>query len=287
MHAAAQPDFGKHAADLRRLSTREAGCLISGQSTCRTGTFSRLACRADREMHWPYTNIVIMLAVVTANGREPLDYHRTARRPAWLLLPEAVRSAICGEVGEVVDVVVAGSGFTPAFAGTVTNALGERFFVKAADTATEFGRANIREADVLAALPAHLPVPTLRWSQVMAGWSVLCLSVVDGRMPGQPWTAADLDVVLDAQAVIADALADPSAALRAAANERSFAEHSDLYLNTWRRVQANTAPNPGPAWVAGHEADLTALESALPVATGDDRGLMHFDLRPDNTLISK
>ena len=55
----------------------------------------------------------------------------------------------------------------------------------------------------------------------------------------------------------------------------------------WRRVQTDAAPNPGPAWVAGHEADRPALESALPVATADDRGLMHFDLRPDNnTLIS-
>jgi hypothetical protein len=38
-------------------------------------------------------------------------------------------------------------------------------------------------------------------------------------------------------------------ALPAAANQRSFAEHSDLYFNTWRRVQTNTAPNPGPARV--------------------------------------
>jgi hypothetical protein len=61
----------------------------------------------------------------------------------------------------------------------------------------------------------------------MVGWSVSCFEVVDGYMPGQPWTSTDLDSVLAAQAVLADALTTPTAQLYAAANERSFAEHSD------------------------------------------------------------
>lgn len=140
------------------------------------------------------------------NVMEPpaVDYQNTSVRPGWGQLPVGVREEICGRLGPVVSVTVAGSGFTPAFAATLTNMDGQRFFVKAADAVTEFGRANRREAAVLAALPAGLPVPHLCWVAVVDGWAVLCLSVIDGHLPGQPWTAADMDAALAAQAMIAD-----------------------------------------------------------------------------------
>lgn len=214
-----------------------------------------------------------------------LDYRCTARRPEWTELPEPVRAAVCDEVGEVGNVAVAGGGFTPAFAATVTTTRGDRVFLKAADLGTDFGEAIQREAVVLDALPGGLPVPDLRWSTTVAGWVVSCLEVIDGYMPGQPWTSSDLEAVLAAQAVLADALTVPTARLRAAANERSFAEHADQFLDTWRRVRDGSQPVPDAPWVAGHHAELAALETGVSAATAEAAGLMHLDLRPDNALI--
>lgn len=188
-------------------------------------------------------------------------------------------------VGDITDVVVAGGGFTPAFAATVTTTHGGRLFLKAADLSTEFGHAIQREATVIDALPGGLPVPRLRLSTIMVGWSVSCFEAIDGYMPGQPWTRGDLDSVLAAHAVLADALATPTARLRAAADERSFAEYSDEFLDTWRRVRDGSQPTPDAPWVAEHVAELAVLEAMVPAATADAAGLMYFDLRPDNTLI--
>lgn len=216
---------------------------------------------------------------------EPIDYRHTARRPTWADLPDLVTAAVRAAVGDITHVDLAGGGFTPAFAATITAAHADRYFIKAADAATEFGQANQREAAVLAALPTGLPVPRRLWSTSVGGWSLLCLEMIDGHMPGQPWTSTDLHAVLSAHAVIADALAAPSPQLRAAVNEVSFAEQSDQYLDAWRRIDLSQEPAPDVPWLLPHIAELAELERLLPAATNAE-GVMHYDLRPDNTLIT-
>jgi hypothetical protein len=213
-----------------------------------------------------------------------LDYRRTARRPGWADLPDAVRAEIAARVGGVSGVAVAGGGFTPSFAATVSTDT-SRVFVKAADTAGEFGQPIVREAAVLAALPPGMPVPVVRWFALVQGWAVLCLDVIEGRMPGHPWVRNDVDLVLDAQTRIADALATPSPALRAAADPTSFSSYGDEFLDTWRRAVDGEPVPPAPPWLHDHLGELAALEAAVADVTADADGLMHYDLRPDNILI--
>ena len=215
-----------------------------------------------------------------------VDYTSTARRPGWDELPAPVREAIVGRIGSVLGAVGAGSGVTPAFAATLTTASRERVFVKAADLSTEFGQSIAREAAVLLLLPPALPVPRLRWHTTVAGYAVACFDVIDGRMPGQPWTRADLALALDAIAVLADALGKPSAELVAVSDEGSFSAHCAAYVDTWRRVRDGCQPMPDAPHVAVHLSELVELETFLPQATAGATGLIHFDLRPDNILMA-
>lgn len=217
-----------------------------------------------------------------------VDYRSTSVRPGWAELPGAVRATVTGRIGEVVSVAVAGGGFTPAFAATVTTADGHRYFVKAADLATEFGQANQREAAVLAALPPGLPVPAVHWSADATGWAILCLEALQGHMPGQPWTDTDLCAVLAAYAETAEALAFPSPMLRQAVNQRSFADHCQMYLDIWRGVRdhAIAMPPDAPEWAVTHLRELARLEELVFAATAEAAGVMHFDLRADNVIIT-
>jgi aminoglycoside phosphotransferase (APT) family kinase protein len=222
-----------------------------------------------------------------AIGAEAVDYRSTAVRPAWDELPKAVTAEIQAVVGAVTHTCVAGGGFTPAFAGVVTVAAGDRYFVKAADLDTEFGQSNRREAAVLAALPSGLAVPRLLWSSEPSGWSVLCLEAIDGHMPGQPWTSDDLVQVLAGQTELADYLACPSAAVRSAANERPLAADCAEAFDAWRQAARGAGPIPATDldWIGRRVEELAALEFSLAEATDGTVGLMHYDLRPDNTLI--
>ena len=89
-----------------------------------------------------------------------------------------------------------GSGFTGAYAGTVTLAGGGTVFVKAgAPEQPHVVAALAQEAVVLAALPRGHPGPTAPGFASVDGWSVLVLEVVEGRMPGQPWTPDEVEAV--------------------------------------------------------------------------------------------
>jgi aminoglycoside phosphotransferase (APT) family kinase protein len=213
-----------------------------------------------------------------------VDYRRTACRPQWTDLPESVRDAVSAKIGPVSGVVVAGSGFTPAFAATVTGDAG-RLFVKAAPLSSEFGATIAHEATVLAALPEGLPVPRLAWSSTVDGWAVLGLDVVDGHMPGHPWTASDLVAALDSWAAINAVLADPPERLRAVASTESFAEYLDQHGSSWSNADMAGLPASLAAPTARHLPELVECESLLREASRDAAGLLHFDLRPDNLLI--
>ncbi|MFG2058863.1 phosphotransferase family protein [Micromonospora sp. NPDC048930] len=215
----------------------------------------------------------------------PVPYAATAVRPDWAALPGGLREAIAARLGGPPAAVrVAGAGFTRGFAALLTGPDGDRVFVKAAALADQRHLVDWyhHEAEILARLPAGLPVPRPHWALTEAGWYAVALTAVDGHTPGLPWDPAELDAVLTGYAEVAAALADPPAELAALGLPR-LADLARDDILWWGEVAAGREPTPElPAWAPLPE--LVALESRLPAyaATG---GLAHGDLRVDNVLL--
>ena len=216
-----------------------------------------------------------------------VPYDRTAVRPGWSDLPEAVRDAIGARLGAPVAAVTsAGGGFTGAFAGVVTTTAGDRAFVKAAPSQDATADWYAREAAVTAALPPGVPAARPRWTLAVGGYFVLALDAVDGEMPTLPWTRYALDAALRAWAASAALLADPGDELLALGLP-SLPELLRADLSWWSRIAAGRSPMPlTPGWVSRHLEELAALERALP-ALAAGPGMLHGDLRVDNVLVDR
>ena len=202
---------------------------------------------------------------------------RTARRLEWSFLPPALRAGIehrCGS--EVVEAISQGSGFTPGFASVLVCEDGSRHFVKAASVKAQrmFAESYREEARKLAALPASVPAPRLRWT-IEADWVVLGIEHLDARPPHRPWRHDDLDACLDSLEHIAAALTPPPPELPL----DSFAEEFVAFPALWRHVAATRPDLPHL-----DEAALLAMRYA-EVTTGDT--VVHSDLRDDNALIDR
>jgi hypothetical protein len=216
-----------------------------------------------------------------------VPYGRTAVRPDWPDLPAAVRHAISARLGgPVTAVTVAGGGFTRAFAAVVTTTAGDRAFVKAAPRAEPTADWYAREAAITAALPAGVPAARPRWTLAEAGYVVLCLDAVEGRVPELPWPPADLAAALAAWSAAAAALTQPSDDLLAV----GLPPLPDVIrggLSWWTQIAAGRPPMPPvPEWVPARLGELVALEQALPgLAAGGS--MLHGDLRLDNVLIDR
>jgi aminoglycoside phosphotransferase (APT) family kinase protein len=212
---------------------------------------------------------------MAAHDPYPAPPDRTARRLEWAHLPPHVRDLVARRCGsEVVDAVSQTSGFTPGFASVLTCADGSRHFVKAASAKAQrmFAESYREEARKLVALPEGVPAPRLLWSHD-GDWVVLGIEHVDGRLPGRPWSRADLDATLDALEVVADALTPAPAALDLA----PFAEDFKSFVAGWDHVRAARPHLPR----LDEAADLAAGFEA--VTAGDS--LVHTDVRADNVLL--
>lgn len=224
-----------------------------------------------------------------ATSAPPVRYEATALRPDWGDLPPAVRAAIVERLGApVVAARIAGAGFTTGFAAVLETAAGGRAFVKAASFAAQPHLTDwyAREAQVLALLPPDLPVPGFRWTMIAAGYRVLCLDAVDGRLPLLPWTDLELSAALAMHARISDALREPPAALAALGLPR-LADLAREDLAMWQEIGAGVEPLPDlPPDLAGRLPELAVLEALLP-GYADVPTLIHCDLRLDNVLIDR
>ncbi|WIM97726.1 phosphotransferase [Actinoplanes oblitus] len=216
-----------------------------------------------------------------------VPYGATAVRPEWSVLPETVREAITARLGSPVSAArSAGGGFTRAFAAVLDTEAGTSAFVKAAPLADPTSQWYAREAAITAALPPEVTAARPRWTMTEAGWFVLCLEAIDGRLPELPWPAADLETTLRAWSAAATALAYPSPALLAV----GLPALPDILrgeMSWWQLIAKRREPMPEPAreTVAPHHlADLARLERALPALAAGD-GMLHGDLRLDNVLI--
>jgi hypothetical protein len=215
-----------------------------------------------------------------------VPYGATAVRPDWSDLPAPVRAAITAELGAPVAAAAsAGGGFTRAFAAVLTTGSGERAFVKAAPlqdpTAGWYGR----EHAVTGALPAGVRAARPRWTLTAAGYFVLCLDAVDGRVPELPWSPSDLRAALSAWSSAASQLARPSGDLLAIGLPELPVIVRDQ-LSWWSEIAAGREPMPAvaPDWVRSRLGELAALERSLPDLVGGP-GMLHGDLRIDNVLI--
>ena len=136
-----------------------------------------------------------------------------------------------------------------------------------------------REARIVAALPPAVPVPRLLWTYDARGWVALCFEDIDGRHPHEPWTDADLALVLDALQELANGLT-PSPIHTDMTAADAFATN----INGWRDAIARDQQGLDP-WLQRHLVRLAELEGMAPAAARGDT-LLNFDVRADNILIA-
>lgn len=180
----------------------------------------------------------------------------------------------------VLQAVTQPGGFSPGLAARLRLADGRRVFVKAVSEAANPDSPSMhrREARVVAALPVSAPVPRLLWSYDRDGWVALVFEDIDGRHPGDPWTEADLSLVVEALQRMAAALTPSPIAIDATAS-RAFQRG----INGWRAALERSEQNLD-AWCQRHLGRLAELEALAPEASAGET-LLHFDTRADNILI--
>jgi len=214
----------------------------------------------------------------------------SGQRLDWRDLPRAVRTRIAALAGaQVTAEISANTGFSPGFAAVLELSDGRGVFVKAVSpdqnpVSPELARAEIR---VAASLPPQVPAPRLLWSDDDGEWVLLGFEVAHGRPPETPWRPADLDLALDALAVLADAAPMPGHQLPS--TDVSLAAD----FTGWRTMLAAAPGVRMEAAERAGELGLWALENleqlvrweqdSLRVSAGTS--LVHGDLRADNMLI--
>jgi len=158
---------------------------------------------------------------------------------------------------------------------------GRRVFVKAVSESANPDSPNIyrREAKIVSALPESAPAPRLLWTFDEAGWVALCFEDVDGRPPRQPWTNADLDLVVKAMKAMSAALTPSPIEVDQTASD-AFRDD----IKGWRHALDRGETRLDP-WCLQHLEQLAALESQAPAAVAGET-LLHFDIRADNLLIA-
>lgn len=182
-----------------------------------------------------------------------------------------------------------GSGSGGAYAGAVTLASGARAFVKAAPPWLAFPAASLaREAVVLTALPQPVPHARLLAAVSVDGWELLAVEYQPGRMPGNPWTAEDLDAAYHACRLTSW---EPAPAGLTDGQLADTLLDDQLLQDTVHALTAGTFTPPATygrsadleRTLAAYGPQLAALLKPLEDLAGDH--LCHNDLRPDNLLI--
>lgn len=222
-----------------------------------------------------------------------VDYRATSARPSWSALPEGVRAEVARIAGSAVARAAPAvtSGFTGSYAGEVTCADGHRLFVKAGGPEMPHVVAALaQEARVLARLPDGIPAPTCVGAGGREGWNVLVLEVIEGRMPGQPWTAADVEAAHRACRTIAEIATPVPAGLETPSVAREMAQ--DAVVGATARAMVDGSFVVTDAMPPGLTARAARL-GELAIGVIDDPDLLagetltHGDLRPDNLLVDR
>jgi aminoglycoside phosphotransferase (APT) family kinase protein len=206
------------------------------------------------------------------------------QRIEWDQIPFDVRRAIEDHLGApVVEAENQAGGFSPGLAARCRLADGRRAFVKAVspEQNPQACRIHRREVEVASQLPADLPVPRLLGVVDDGHWVALAFEEVVGVQPDEPWTHAQLDVVLPALQRFAERVTPTPAPDLQRVEDRYRA-----VFRGWRQIGAGEvdASSYGPAVVDAVDR-LAGLELPWADAAAGDT-LLHTDLRADNLLIT-
>lgn len=207
-------------------------------------------------------------------------------RRHWREVPAELRAAVGDLLGSaVVEASSQVGGFSPGSADRVITADGRRAFVKTASRQLNAHSVEIhrREASMASGLPATAHAPKLLGFVDQGEWVAVVLEDVEGRQPAMPWTAADLEAVLDA---LVDVAGDPVPSdfagppLEEVVPEE-FAGWRELLALEGLRVPLD------PQLAAWATARLPHLAEMADAAVGDVVGdrLVHRDVRADNILL--
>jgi aminoglycoside phosphotransferase len=185
--------------------------------------------------------------------------------------------------GRVRRAVTQPGGFSPGVAARLVLSDGRRAFVKAVgDINPDSPDIHRAEARIAAALPASAPAARLLSSLDADGWVILIFEDIDGRLPVQPWQAAELSRVLDAMADLALTLTPaPIEAPPAAARFRHLG-------CGWQQLAAAASDGDLTGldpWARAALHDLAALETGW-AAAAKGTTLAHGDVRADNILLA-
>ena len=208
----------------------------------------------------------------------------------WDQAPAHVRASVEDWLGvQAVEAQSQSGGFSPGVAARLVLADGRRAFVKAVgpELNPDSPGMHRREAQIVAALPAHAPVPGLLWwtEDARTGWVTLLFEDVVGTNPAQPWRADELGRVVASLVAMSTALT-PSPVGHAIAGEvRTFAASE---MNGWATLLAgDPARLEGlDDWSRRHLPALAELEAAAPEAMEGDT-LVHLDMRADNLILGQ
>ena len=125
-------------------------------------------------------------------------------------MPDRIRQTIEQRLeAPVVRAVTRPGGFSPGLAATLELEDGRRYFAKAAgpEPNPDTPELHRREAHLAAALPPEAPAPRFLFSvEDVSGWVALVFENVDGHEPELPWSAGDLERVLEALSALTLAL---------------------------------------------------------------------------------
>lgn len=212
-----------------------------------------------------------------------VDYSATSARPDWTALPPALQEALADALGTRITSVSSpvSSGFTGGFAARADLADGRRVFIKAAPRGMHAYDAYQREAEVVPQLPSPVRAPAIVTTARTDDWFAVVSEWIDGRMPGNPWTAEDFERATAACAAMAEALRpsplaglDPFVVLIA----------DDVQVPAQILAGERKLPTRLQAWVPHVLPELAELAASAPEALVGDTAT-HSDLRPDNLLI--
>jgi hypothetical protein len=197
-------------------------------------------------------------------------------------VPAGVRRWVERELGSSVTAAVTQSGgFSPGAAARLTTASGRRAFVKAVGPELNDRTPVLFRMERIAmeSLPPSSHAPRLLAAYDDGAWVALLLEDVEGRMPGEPWSAGDATLVFDALAEMSQQL-QPSPWPGAPRAELKLAG----FLSRWPLI-GEAPPDDLNPWAHRHLDALVDLgERSLTAIVGS--GLAHWDVRADNVLIT-
>ncbi|RDI65467.1 phosphotransferase family protein [Nocardia pseudobrasiliensis] len=202
-------------------------------------------------------------------------------RTRWTDLPGRVRAVIEERLGgRVVGAVVPDGGYGRGLASVLELDRGERVFAKAVPDrgrSADFFRVEMHTA---ARLPEAVPAPRVVAALETDGWLVLIFEAVAGRHPRLDHPA-ERAAVFDTVGRMAHALTP-----NPLPDISTLGDSSAASLRGWREFATDGPPSDLDPWALRHLDRLAEIESEWTTVTAGNT-LLHFDLRPDNMLLTE